>query len=773
MKSITFLLALAMAVPVGMTAEQRAVPFPVSAVRLTSSPFKHAQEMDMQYLLSLNPDRLLAPYRRGAGLPPRADNYPNWENTGLDGHIGGHYLSALAYMYAATGNEEIRRRLDYMIKELKECQDHAGDGYLYGGPDGRRIWAEVKEGRIDAGRFNLNGGWVPLYNIHKIFNGLKDAYVVYGSNDAREMLVKLTDWFDTVTAALTDEQLQGMLQSEHGGLNEVFADVADITGNPHYLEMARRFSHREILDPLVAGEDKLTGFHANTQIPKVIGYKRIADLGGDPSWDDAADYFWHTVTGNRSVSIGGNSVYEHFHPADDFTAMMTSEQGPETCNTYNMLRLTRLLYATNPQPEYVDFYERALYNHILSTIDPVQGGFVYFTPMRPGHYRVYSQPQTSFWCCVGSGLENHARYGEMIYARSSDTLRVNMFIPSVLSAEEGRLEIVTDFPRSEMTRIAVTPTKEGGEFAIGVRVPGWAEGMSLSLNGKDVTPEVNDGLMTVRRKWHRGDTLTVTTPMHLEAEALPDGSAYRSFRYGPIVLAAGTGTERQDGLFADHSRGGHIAIGPKTPLHELPAIIADDGDYVGHLSPVEGKPLTFRLTGVTLPKFEWMVLEPFADIHESRYMVYFPVTTTEGWTATRDSLAAAEQARQRLESITLDHLTCGEQQPESDHFITMRATDTGNDGDLHWRAAKGHFGYRLDTRGEQPKRLRIAYRPDHDKGAVITLDGKEIARLEPGAREFRVIDIDIPFATSQTPEVVITPTATQTPHFYSLRLLKE
>ena len=313
---------------------QKVKTFPVDEVRLTSGVFKHAEDLDISYLMGLNPDRLLAPYMKEAGLKPNAENYPNWENTGLDGHIGGHYLSALSYMYAATGDEEIGRRLDYFLSELKRCQDASGNGYLCGVPAGKAIWKEIKEGKIDANPFGLNNRWVPLYNIHKTYAGLRDAYLVGGKEEAKDMLIGLTDWMMNVVSGLTDEQIQDMLRSEHGGLNEIFADVYAITGDEKYLDLAKRFSHRFVLNPLVEKKDVLTGMHANTQIPKVIGFKRIADLEGNQDWSDASEFFWNTVVNNRSVSIGGNSVREHFHKSEDFSSMMTSEQGPETCNTY-------------------------------------------------------------------------------------------------------------------------------------------------------------------------------------------------------------------------------------------------------------------------------------------------------------------------------------------------------------------------------------------------------------------------------------------------------
>ena len=289
MKQLCTLLLLSVSVMTSCTMSEQ-VPeqiqsFNLSDIRLLDSDFRHAQEMDMRYILGIDPDRLLAPYLKEAGLTPKADNYTNWENTGLDGHVGGHYLSALSYMYASTGNDEIKRRLDYFISELKRCADADGNGYISGVPEGKQIWKEISEGDIRAESFGLNNRWVPLYNIHKIYAGLRDAYLVYGSKDAGEMFIGLTEWMYKLTEGLTDAQIQQMLNSEHGGLNEVFADAAQISGDMRYLELAKRFSHRKVLDPLLEGKDCLTGMHANTQIPKVIGYKRIADIEGNQEWD--------------------------------------------------------------------------------------------------------------------------------------------------------------------------------------------------------------------------------------------------------------------------------------------------------------------------------------------------------------------------------------------------------------------------------------------------------------------------------------------------------
>ena len=752
--------------------------FGISDVRLTRSAFKHAEDMDIQYLLALNPDRLLAPYLKGAGLTPKADNYTNWENTGLDGHIGGHYLSALSFMYAATGNEEIGRRLDYVLSELKRCQDTAGDGYLCGVPDGRKMWKEIEQGNVRAATFGLNDRWVPLYNIHKIYAGLRDAYLVAHREEAKDMLVKLTDWMERTTANLTDAQMQDMLRSEHGGLNETFADVAAITGDKRYLTLAHRFSHDIILNPLLKQEDKLTGIHANTQIPKVIGFKRIADIEKNDDWSKAADFFWHTVVNNRSITIGGNSVYEHFHPADNFEPMRTSEQGPETCNTYNMLRLTKMLYATSADAKYMDYYERALFNHILSTQDPVQGGFVYFTPMRSGHYRVYSQPQTSFWCCVGSGLENHARYGEMIYAhKGNDQLYVNLFIPSTLKWGDINIEQSTSFPDEEGTSVIVTSKKgKNKKFTLNIRVPEWVnEGeLSLTINGKTEKVNIADGYVKVNRSWKDGDKLHISMPMHLRAIDMPDNSHNYSFLYGPIVLASRMGTQRQDGMFADDSRGGHIAQGPRLPLQNMPVVVGSTEDILSHISKTDGK-MEFTLKGVSPENYEGMKLEPFYRIHESRYMVYWPVLSASEVAKRQEEVARLESIAQALEARTADKVTCGEQQPESDHFVKMEWSGTGNDGGVQWRETRQWFSYRMKTNGRKVSAVRIAFRPENNRDARILINDTEVGTFSTA--DNGIIELPVNASALDKAETVTLKIAKGnkdiTPHIYEVRLIAE
>ncbi|WP_294299898.1 glycoside hydrolase family 127 protein [uncultured Chryseobacterium sp.] len=707
--------------------------FPLNQVMLSESVFSRAMQTDKNYVMSMDPDRLLSPYLKEAGLNPEKQNYPNWENTGLDGHIGGHYLSALALMYASTGDAKVKQRLDYMVNQLERCQDLSGNGYISGVPNGKKIWKEIAEGNIRSSSFGLNDRWVPLYNIHKTYSGLRDAYWYAGSEKAKKMLIRLTDWMANEVSGLSDEQIQDMLRSEHGGLNEVFADVYDITKDKKYLQLAHRFSHQAILNPLLNGEDKLTGIHANTQIPKVIGFKRIADLEHNQEWNSAADFFWNNVTHKRSSIIGGNSVSEHFNPTNDFSSMIKSIEGPETCNTYNMLKLTKQLFATLPKSYYMDYYERALYNHILSTENHEKGGFVYFTPMRPGHYRVYSQPQTSFWCCVGSGMENHAKYGEMIYAHSDQDLYVNLFIPSTLQWSEKKVMLrqINNFPENPETKL-VFDLAGNSVLNLKLRSPEWAtpSEVKILINGKlqSVQPDA-DGYYTLTKKWKKGDTVEMKLPMRLTAEQLPDHSDYYAFKYGPVVLAAPYGKENQQGLLADDSRGGHIAHGPQIPLNEIPLIEGNASEVLNHVQPVSGKNLSFSISGLyPSEKFtKGLQLVPFYTIQEERYILYWPQADRNKIEIVQKQRAQEEAETRKLDQITIDKIQLGEQQPESDHFFESKDSNTGYMEDRHFRDAKGWFSYRMKNPGKNAAFLYVMYF-DNNAGRILSaeINGKKV-----------------------------------------------
>ena len=768
MKQLFLIGLTAIALTASAAQTERIETFPISSVRLADSQFLKNQQADIHYLLALDADRLLAPYLKGAGLEAKAENYSNWENTGLDGHIGGHYVSALSYMVAATDNEEIGRRLDYVLSELKRCQDARWDGYLGGVPNPNEIWGQIAKGDIRANSFGLNNRWVPLYNIHKIYAGLRDAYLIAGRQEAKEMLVRLTDWMVGEVSQLSDEQIQQMLVSEHGGLNETFADVAALTGDKKYLKLARQFSDQRILQPLLKGEDKLTGMHANTQIPKIIGYKRIADLEGRSDWDRAVRFFWDVVVNHRSVSIGGNSEREHFNPADNFSSLLASEQGPESCNTYNMLRLSKMLYQTTADKSYMDYYERALYNHILSTMNPVQGGFVYFTPMRAGHYRVYSQPQTSMWCCVGTGIENPGRYGEMIYAHEGSDLIVNLFIPSTLMWDGMTVKQENRFPQEAATTLTLE-MKKARSFAVRIRKPAWCKDAKLTVNGEAIDYRIREGYLVVERRWQDGDQIRVEMPMHLTAMTTPDGKPQYSFLYGPLVLAAKTGTDRQDGLFADDSRGGHIANGPKLPLAQMPAMIGTEADVLSHVTPVDGKPLTFKLTGLTTPAYEGIQLVPFYQLYECRYQIYFPLYSQSEWAAKQAEMAAAEKASMEMEAKTVDKVFCGEQQSESDHFFKSQQAWNGYDEGMHWRQARGSFSYQLKAQGANMLRLKGF---SANERVVVSINDQQLDTVSLDGQGIAVVKLP---STLRSETIVLTlaaETGRQTPRIHEVRLCK-
>ena len=780
-------IAALLSIPFYTSAQTKLTTFNIEDVQLQPGMFKDAESTDLKYIMSLDPDRLLAPFLREAGLSPKAQNYPNWENTGLDGHIGGHYLSALALMYASTGDKKVFDRLNYMLNELKKCQDNSVDGYIGGVPGSKALWKEIAQGKIEAGSFDVNKKWVPLYNIHKTYSGLRDAYLFAHSELAKNMLIKYTDWMLNVIANLDENQIQTLLKSEHGGLNEVFADVAAITGDKKYVELARKFSHKVILEPLASRQDKLNNLHANTQIPKVIGFERISSLNGDNAYHTAAQFFWETVVNHRTAAIGGNSVREHFHPSNNFSSMISSEQGPETCNTYNMLKLTKMLYEAEGLEKYADYYERALYNHILSTQHPEKGGFVYFTPMRPGHYRVYSQPQTSFWCCVGSGMENHAKYGEFIYAHSDKDVYVNLFIPSTLNWKEKGLKLSqqTNFPEEEGTTLTIESVKKSN-FTLNIRYPAWVakNALAIKVNGQPVKFEASPAsYVAIKRKWKTGDKITVALPMQTTTEKLPDGSDYVAVLHGPIVLAAKTDTADMPGLFADDSRMGHVANGKKIPLQDVPFFVSDNTDLASQITPVAGKPFTFSAANLIYPaSAKSLELIPFYKLHDSRYVIYWQKLTPGKLQEIQQKLAAEEAVKQKLEAITLDMVTPGEQQPESDHFIESSNSNTGVTNDRHWRSAKGWFSYRLKDKDKIADRLQLTYfAKDKGRKFNVLLNDQLIGKVQLEGREgndFYAVDYPIPAKVIQKSDGILTvkfvaAEGSVTANIFEVRLLKK
>ena len=688
--------------------------FPLGDVTLLEGPLKHARDLNIKTLLKYDCDRLLAPYRKEAGLEPKAKTYPNWD--GLDGHVGGHYLTAMA-INAATGDEECRRRMEYMISEITECaeankKNHPewGVGYMGGMPNSAKIWSSFKEGDFRV----YNGSWAPFYNLHKMYAGLRDAWVYCGNAQAKKLFLEFCDWAVNITSKLSDQQMEQMLGNEHGGMNEVIADAYAMTGDRKYLECARRFSHKRLLTPLSQRQDCLDNLHANTQIPKVVGFERIAEISGDEVYHTAASYFWDIVTGERTLAFGGNSRREHFPAKDACMDFINDIDGPETCNTNNMLKLTEDLHRRNPEARYADFYEQAMMNHILSSQHPEHGGYVYFTPERPRHYRNYSAPNEAMWCCVGTGMENHGKYGQFIYTHVGDALFVNLFVASELNWKERGVVLrqETAFPYGEESRITITKGK--GSFSLHLRYPGWVRPgeFKVEVNGKPVSVISGpSSYVTIDRKWKRGDVVTIHFPMHASLKYLPNVPQYVALMYGPILLGMKTGTEDMAHLIADDSRFGQYASGAKLPVDQAPILINNNIETIpSQLTPVAGKPLHFTLSTKMVNGISGE-LQPFFEIHDSRYMMYWLALTEDSYQQYLDRLAQEEKERQALEARTIDKVQPGEQQPETDHKMETDGSYTGNSNNVFFRDARdGHsFSYLMQTDGRNDLSLRLKY----------------------------------------------------------------
>lgn len=715
MKSI-FLSLLFGAVAMTATAQNGlyANEFPLGDVTLLEGPLKHARDLNIKTLLKYDCDRLLAPYRKEAGLEPKAKTYPNWD--GLDGHVGGHYLTAMA-INAATGDEECRRRMEYIISEITECaeankKNHPewGVGYMGGMPNSAKIWSSFKDGDFRV----YNGSWAPFYNLHKMYAGLRDAWVYCGNAQAKRLFLEFCDWAVNITSKLSDQQMEQMLGNEHGGMNEVIADAYAMTGDRKYLECARRFSHKRLLTPLSQRQDCLDNLHANTQIPKVVGFERIAEICGDEVYHTAASYFWDIVTGERTLAFGGNSRREHFPAKDACMDFINDIDGPETCNTNNMLKLTEDLHRRNPEARYADFYEQAMMNHILSSQHPEHGGYVYFTPERPRHYRNYSAPNEAMWCCVGTGMENHGKYGQFIYTHVGDALFVNLFVASELNWKERGVVLCqeTAFPYGEESRITITKGK--GSFSLHLRYPGWVRPgeFKVEVNGKPVSIISGpSSYVTIDRKWKRGDVVTIHFPMHASLKYLPNVPQYVALMYGPILLGMKTGTEDMAHLIADDSRFGQYASGAKLPVDQAPILINNNIETIpSQLTPVAGKPLHFTLSTKMVNGISGE-LQPFFEIHDSRYMMYWLALTEDSYQQYLDRLAQEEKERQALEARTIDKVQPGEQQPETDHKMETDGSYTGNSNNVFFRDARdGHsFSYLMQTDGRNDLSLRLKY----------------------------------------------------------------
>jgi DUF1680 family protein len=593
----------------------KAQPFSLHQVRLLDGPFKDAMERDRKYLHELSSDRLLHTFRINAGLPSSAQPLGGWEspNGELRGHTMGHYLSACALMYASTGDEELKAKADAIVAELAKCQAALGSsGYLSAYP-------ETFFDRVEANR----QVWAPYYTLHKIYAGLLDMYNLCDNKQALEIAEKMAAWNKGRLDKIDDARMQGILnRTEQGGMNEAYANMYGITGNPVYLQMSMRFNENHYLEPLSRGEDRLKGEHVNSFIPNIIGTARQYELTGDPNDLKIAEFFWSQVVNHRSYCTGGTSNSEHWNTDPDQLANELSSNTQETCCSYNMLKLTRHLFSWTGDEQYADYYERALYNSILSTQDPESGMMMYFVPLATGRWKMFNTPTTSFWCCTGTGMENHAKYGDSIYFHNDRTLYVNLFIPSELNWSQQNVHIrqETDFPESDSTTLSFQ-TEKPTKLDIRIRVPYWAkQGAAAKINGKPLTVASEPGsYLAINRQWKNGDKLEITIPMSLHSHPMPDDKSVVAMMYGPLVLAGQLGSE---GLTSEnvHTSNNWYRF-PQERIVAAPPLNVDSDNINDWIEPVAGKPLTFR----TIGQSNEITLLPFYELFNQKYVIYWKV----------------------------------------------------------------------------------------------------------------------------------------------------
>ena len=706
-------------------------PLPLTAVRLTGGPLKQAQDLNAKYLMELEPDRMLAYYRIRAGLPQKAEPYGGWDADGrqLTGHIAGHYLSAVSLMWAATGDQRFKDRADYIVQELKAVQDKHGDGYLSALQKGREMFAEVSKGNIRSSGFDLNGQWSPWYTLHKTYAGLRDAYRYTGNKTALDVEIKYAEWAAGVLAPMTDDQVQRMLNTEFGGMNEVFVDLYADTGDKRWLDMSYRFEHKAVLDPLKNQVDNLSGLHGNTNIPKLIGSADRYSWVGDKADGTAARFFWDRVANHHTFATGGHGKDEYWRDPDKLGVIVDGRTA-ETCNIYNMLKLTRQLFALEPDAKYAEYHERALFNHILGSIDPNDGATCYMVPVGRGVRREYANMQRSFTCCVGSGMESHALHGLGIYYESGDKFWVNLYAPSTAewSAAGIRVDAETTFPEGDSASLKFT-AKAPKAFTLAVRRPAWAgDGFAVKVNNEAVKVLSKPGsYVEIKRTWKTGDTVSIALPKALHLQSTPDNPRRAAVMWGPLVLAGDLGPEPA----RPQGRGGQANADddPQRPAPiDVPMLVAAEQPIADWLKPVDNKPGSFRSVGVGRDRD--VEFSPFYRLHRRTYAAYWDFFTPTEYEKKKTEIAE-ETARQRaLEAATVAYLRAGEMQPERDfnqqgENTTLSRPVEGRRG----RIGTGWFSFDFPVDQTQPMALVVTYHRDsrRPRSFDILVDGQRIA----------------------------------------------
>ncbi|MBR7800654.1 glycoside hydrolase family 127 protein [Undibacterium sp. FT137W] len=697
----------------------RAQAIPLKQVRLLASPYLQALKANRAYLLRLDANRFLHNYHRFAGLPTKGKIYGGWESDTIAGEGLGHYLSALALMFAQTGEPEFRDRIDYIVTELAQVQSAHGDGYIGGFMrkrhdgsivDGKEIFAEMLQGEIRSAGFDLNGCWVPFYNWHKVMAGLLDAHALAENEQALQVLIGLATYIDRFFSAVNDQQLQQILHCEHGGINESFAELYTRHKDARWLALAVRLYHRQVLDPLQAQRDELANTHANTQIPKLIGLARLFEVNGDSRHAETARFFWNRVTRHHSYVIGGQGDREYFFEPDTIAKHLT-EQTCEACCSYNMLKLTRHLYSWSPEAHYFDYYERTHLNHILAHQNPATGMFTYMTPLMAGVPREFSSEENDFWCCVLSGMESHAKHGDSIYWHADDCLFINLYIPSKIDWQQQSMqcELETAYPYHGDIRFRIAQSNTKKKLRMAFRIPAWASHFELKLNGEKLPFTIEKSYAIIDRQWHSGDLVQLSLPLHLRMEASPGNPRIASFLRGPLVLSADLGASQDpfDGV--------------------APAIVGNQ--LLRAFTPIQQNAAHYQTKGIGRPRdFQF---KPFYAQYLRRSAAYFAIFSDDEW-AIAETQFKEEQARQQeLNARAVDVMHLGEMQAERDHQLEAdisypvvyrgrngRDARTGGFFSFKMRVKRGSLVLHATYSGEEKNR-----------DFSISVDGTEIAHV--------------------------------------------
>jgi hypothetical protein len=754
------------------TGRIRARPVPSSRVRVLGGPLKHAQDLTAKYLLELEPDRMLAYYRVRAGLPQKAEPYAGWDGGGrnLTGHIAGHYLSAVSHMYLATGDARYKQRADYIVRELKTVQDKNGDGYLSALEGGREAFAALSKGDVRSAAFDLNGLWSPWYTLHKTFAGLRDAYRHTGNRMALTVETKFAAWAEGVLEPLDDAQIAKMLNTEHGGMNEVLADLFVDTGDRRWLDLSYRFEHHEFTDALKRHQDNLNGKHGNCQIPKLIGSAARYAYIGDAGDLMAASFFWDRVTQHHSYATGGHGLAEYFGPPDVLGARVDG-RACESCNTYNMLKLTRRLFSFRPDAFYADFQERAIFNHALASIDSESGRTSYMVPVGHGVQQEYQDMLRSFTCCVGTGMENHGLYGDGLYYESADTLWVNLFVPSTAQFTLGgvRLAMDTTFPEGDTATVRLT-VPAPRTFTLAIRRPSWAgDDFGIRVNGatidqpriatlragaaggRDVPidrPVIQpSSYVELRRTWKSGDTVEITFRKQIRLEPTPDNKSVTAIMWGPLALAGDHGP-RVEGRA--RTADGAATVPPPPP--PVPVLVAGGRPVTEWLVPAESREGDFHTTAIArvpgAPGVPTEVaLTPFYRTHGRRYSIYFDVITPSELEAREAQIAAEKERVRRIEAATLGFVQPGnaDQERQLNYQSDPADRQVQRSGGRSSRAGTGWFSFDMPVDGSGEVAVLATYfndlgLPPATGNFDILVDGTSIAHFEPNASAVGLYD---------------------------------